>query len=316
MIQAFLLLSLAGVALGACGSEPKLAPSLESREQAARQRLAAAIQGDGSAPIAKWRMPPVLLEISGLALLENGNILAHNDQRGRIYVIDPLKGVILKWFSIGKNGIAADFEAIAVSGSDIFMLVSNGDVYQFREGEDRASVPFTKHDTKLGKECEFESLEIEAGTGAFLMPCKEIYKKSDRDQMLIYRWLRQAGGEPLVERITVPLAVAIGENDWKRLRPSDMTIDPQTGNFIVISGPEKALIEFTPQWEVVRSLPLPGDPEQPEGVAITPDGILIVASEGVSRPGEIALYSWTGITGGVRAAASDTADSAQTTASN
>ncbi len=261
-------------------------------------------------------MPPVLLEISGLALLADGNVLAHDDQRGRVYVIDPLRGVILKWFSLGKNGIRGDFEAIAVSGSDIFMLASNGDVYQFREGGDRESVPFTKHETKLGKECEFESLEIEPGTGAFLMPCKEIYKKSDRDQLMIYRWLMQPGEEPAVERITVPLAAAIGENDWKRLRPSDMTIDPQTGNYIVITGPEKALIEFTPQWEVVRSLPLPGDPEQPEGVAITPDGILIVASEGVKRPGEIALYSWTGTTGGVPAAASDTADSAQTTASN
>ncbi|MGK2963048.1 MAG: hypothetical protein ACSLFK_13040 [Gemmatimonadaceae bacterium] len=317
MISRLRVLCAAGlVSLAACGAEPEVAASLETREQATRQRLAAAAEGGGDAPVAKWRMPAALLEISGLALLENGNILAHDDQRGRVYVIDPLKGVILKWFALGKNGIRADFEAIAVSGSDIFMLVSNGNVYQFREGEDRASVPFTKHDTKLGKECEFESLEIEAGSGAFLLPCKEIYRKSDRDQLMIYRWLMQAEGEPSVERITVPLVTAIGGNDWKRLRPSDMTIDPQTGNYIVIAGPEKALIEFTPQWEVVRSLPLPGDPEQPEGVAITRDGIFIVASEGVRRTGEIALYSWTDMTGGVRAAASDTVDSAQTTASN
>lgn len=245
-------------------------------------------------PVARWVLPSVLREISGVALTSDGRILAHNDQRGRVYVIDPRRGVITKQFSIGKKAVAADFEGIAVSGGDIFLLESNGDVYQFREGDDGKRVDFTRYDTKLGKECEFESIEIEPGTGAFLLACKVIYRRSERNQLRIYRWMREPGGRGSVSTINIPLAEAVGTNGWKALSPSDMTIDPKTGNYILITGPEKALIEIASSGSVVRSLPLPSGFEQPEGVAITNDNLIILASEGVTGPGHITIYPWRG----------------------
>ncbi|MGI9042740.1 MAG: SdiA-regulated domain-containing protein [Gemmatimonadaceae bacterium] len=271
-------------------------PSLEAREQEVRKRIASAGSAGEAEPVAKWLLPDVLSEISGIALLDDGRIVAHNDERGRVFVIDPLRGVIQKWFSLEGN-VRADFEAIAVSGIELYLLTSNGRIYQFREGEDRANVPFTMIDTKLGKDCEFEGLEIEPVTGAFLLSCKRIDKRSERNQLRIYRWLRQGGGEASVSMVNIPLADAIGSNDWKTLSPSDITIDPRTGNYILITGPEKALIELTPSGNVVRSFPLPGNPQQPEGVAITRDGILIVSDESVSRPADITLYSWQNLTG-------------------
>ena len=108
-------------------------------------------------------------------------------------------------------------------------------------------------------------------------------------------------------RISVPLAEAIGTNDWKALSPSDMTIDPSSGNYILITGPEKALIEITPQGAVVQSMPLPGDPQQPEGVALTRNGLLIIADEAVSRDGDITIYPWASLAGrGATPAMSDT----------
>ena len=278
-------------------------PSLDTREQEVRQRLAATGATGEVKPVAKWVLPDILREISGVALLRDGRVVAHNDERGRVFVIDPMRGVIQKWFSLEGN-IAADFEAIAVSGDDLFLLTSNGRIYQFREGDDRANVPYTMIDTKLGGDCEFESLEIEPASGAFLLACKRIDKRSERNQLRIYRWQRQDGGEAAVSILNVPLGDAIGANDWKTLSPSDITIDPRTGNYILITGPEKALIEITPSGDVVRSLPLPGNPQQPEGVAITRDGILMITDESVSRPADITLYSWQNLTG--EAAATDT----------
>jgi uncharacterized protein YjiK len=261
------------------------------------------------APVAKWILPVVLREISGLALTADGRILAHNDERGRVYVIDPRQGVIRKQFSIGERGVIADFEAIAVSGDFIYLLASNGDIYQFREGEDGANVPFTMHDTKLGKECEFEGLEIEAGSGAFLLACKNISKKSERNQLLIYRWLPPSGGAAQVSTISIPLADAIGANGWKSLSPSDIARDPRSGNYVIITGPEKALIEITAQGEVVRSMAVPGNPQQPEGVAISREGILMIADEGVVRAADITLYPWR--PGQAQATAAPAADSVQ-----
>jgi uncharacterized protein YjiK len=290
-----LLLFTTGAA--ACGRDAELSGEqlglLAERQKQVDQRLAGASADSGAfTPIAKWILPEDLREISGVALMPDGRIVAHNDERGRVYVIDPKRGVILKQFSLGRSGVVADFEAIAVSGTEIFLLESNGRVYQFREGQSNKDVPFVVHDTKLGGECEFEGLAVEPSTRAFVLVCKVIDKRRDRNQVLIYRWLAQPGAAPQVSRISVPIAAAVGANGWKELAPSDIAIDPATGNYIVITGREKALIEITPGGQVVRSVPLPGDPQQPEGVAVTPDGILVISDEGVKRPADITLYRW------------------------
>ena len=90
----------------------------------------------------------------------------------------------------------------------------------------------------------------------------------------------------------------------KALSPSDISIDPTTGNYILITGPEKALLEITPQGQVVQSMILPGNPQQPEGVILTANGLLIVADESVNRPADITIYSWRGLTGETAAPAS------------
>ena len=308
---AALCFTIAGLA--ACSKNAADSPDVAQREAEVKRRIAAAANGGSAEPVAKWLMPETLREISGIAFTTDGRILAHNDERSRVFVIDPMKGVITKQFSVGERGMTADFEAIAVSGQDFFLLTSNGDIYQFREGDDDGVVPFTKHVTGLGSQCEFEGLEVEPRTRAFILACKNISKKSERNQLLLFRWLKRDGGAASVTRISVPLREAIGSNDWKQLSPSDIAIDPATGNYLLITGPERALIEVTPQGEVVQSMPLPGSPQQPEGVALTPDGLLIVADEAVERDADITIYSWRSISGRDQAAAGDTTAATDTT---
>jgi uncharacterized protein YjiK len=293
-----LALSLAAASLIGCRSKDGIdSPDVVKREQEVKQRIAAAAGSESTSPVAKWLMPDVLREISGIARTADGRILAHNDERSRVFVIDPMRGVITKSFFVGERTFTADFEAIAVSGERFFLLTSNGDIYEFGEGDENEVVPFTKHATGLGEQCEFESLEVEPRTNAFILGCKNISRRSERNQLLLFRWVNRDGGAGSVTRISVPLADAIGSNDWKALSPSDMAIDPSTGNYILITGPEKALIEITPQGQVVQSMPLPGDPQQPEGVIVTPDGLLIIADEAVSRDGDITIYPWAAISG-------------------
>jgi uncharacterized protein YjiK len=84
----------------------------------------------------------------------------------------------------------------------------------------------------------------------------------------------------------------IGSNPWKDLHPSDVTVDPSTGNYVIVAAQEKALIEITPAGAVVRAVPLPGKHAQAEGVALTSDGILIVGDEATTRPASLTLYRW------------------------
>ncbi len=84
----------------------------------------------------------------------------------------------------------------------------------------------------------------------------------------------------------------IGSNSWKELHPSDVSVDPATGNYVLIAAQEQALIEITPLGEVVSAVALPGKHKQAEGVALTGDGILIVSDEATTRPASLTLYRW------------------------
>lgn len=261
----------------------------EAKELAERERrLAERIAANDSGPLARWVLPSQLLEISGIAVTAEGKLLAHNDEQSIVYVIDPRRGVVLKQFTVGDKATRGDFEGIAVSGSEIFLLVSNGKIYRFREGKDGENVPYTTIDTKLGKECEFEGIAVEP-SGVIALSCKNVAKKGPKDQMVIYRWDPRAAQASV---LGIPYASAIGSNGWKDLHPSDIALDPATRNYVVIAAQEKALIVVTPEGQVVRSGPLPERSRQAEGVAIAPDGILYVSDEGSTDPATISLYRW------------------------
>ena len=307
-IAPWLLAALLGGA--ACDTKSqKQAPGLDSNELAARaDRFAQAVaqpDSDSEAPIARWLLPPDLNEISGLALTADGRLLTHGDQRGHVFEIDYRRGVVVKEFAVGQPTVHADFEAIAMVGDTTVLLASDGTLYFFHEGANGAHVAVAAHDTKLGNECEFEGLAYDPAIHALLLACKNIHTKSLKDALVIYRWKLEGGNGPQVSRLTVPLHRVIGSNGWNGLHPSDITIDPLNGNYVIIASREEALVEITPTGNVIFARPLPGEHSQPEGIAITKDSILIISDERSVGPtakhenrgpkdesGVITLYRW------------------------
>jgi uncharacterized protein YjiK len=260
------------------------------RQELARRTAAADAHPNEVVPLAQWIMPPQLREISGLVLTSRGTVLTHDDNAGRVSEIDPETGILLKSFSLIGNQ-KEDFEAIAIAGNDIYLMGSDGKLFRFREGADGQQVQFILFDTGLRKQCEFEGLAYEADSTRLLMVCKRILDKQSPQDLVIYRM-------PLpLKRSTfsvlrVPLHEVIGSNKWKNFRPSDMTIDPFTGNYVIVASHEKGILVLTPDGDVVRSEPLPGDHRQPEGVAITKDSLLVVSDEANVLPAAITLYKW------------------------
>jgi DNA-binding beta-propeller fold protein YncE len=269
------------------------AADLANREQRLAARLAnIAADSSPGAPLARWVLPLELREISGLAITAEGNLLAHNDEQARVFVIDPRRGVVTKQFDVGRSGLRGDFEGIAVSGADIYLLNSNGEILRFREGKDGDEVPYTELDTRLGNECEFEGIALDATSGLLLLPCKTVAKKGPRGQLVIYRWDPRRGSSQQASMLNIPIAQVAAGNPWRTLHPSDMAIDPVTRNYVLIAAQEKAFVEITPAGAVVRAGLLPEPSQQAEGVAITKDGVVIIADEGNDRAATLTLYRW------------------------
>jgi uncharacterized protein YjiK len=289
-----LLCALPGLA--ACGDTPRArAAELQKIAAVRKQELARRIATADAAPemalpVAMWIMPPQLREISGLALTSRGTVLTHDDNSGRVSEIDPRTGILVKAFSLVGNQ-KEDFEAITIAGNDIYLMASDGKLFRFREGADGQQVQFIMFDTGLGKKCEFESLAYEPDSTRLVMVCKRTLDKEATKDLVMYRMPLPLNRETF-SIVQVPLKQVVGSNKWKNFRPSDITIDPFTRNYVIIASHEKGLLVLTPDGDVVRSEPLPGDHRQPEGVAITKDSILLISDEANVKPAAITLYKW------------------------
>ena len=281
------------------GRQVRLEQALRGRGSAATDSAADPSAADSSAvdstakdsAVARWVLPRDLDEISGLALTADGRLLAHGDERAQISEIDYRRGVIVKQFVVGAPTIKDDLEGIAVANGMVFLLASNGKLYEFREGANGTRVDFITSDTHLGKECEFEGLAFDAAINSLLLACKNVQLKDQRDQMVIYRW-KVDGGDDRLSQLAVPLSRILPSIKEKELHPSDITVDPTTGNYVIVASIEEALIEITPAGEVVFARKLTGQHDQPESLAITRDKILIIGDEAGRRPAVITLYPW------------------------
>jgi uncharacterized protein YjiK len=262
-------------------------------QQVARRLAAAAADTTKEPPVAKWLMPNELREISGLALTSRETVLTHDDEIGRIYEIDPKAGIILKRFALA--GLPhGDFEAITIAGTDVYLMESKGKIYKFKEGADGAEVPYSKFDTHLSKECEFESMAFEADSSRLVLVCKKVLTKGANHDMVIYRFPLPLTNSTPPTLITVPMSEVAGSNGWKSFHPSDMNIDPVTGNYVIVASHQRALAVITPDGDVVRSGPIPAAAEhnQAEGVAITKDNLLLISDEATHVPADLSVYPW------------------------
>jgi len=292
-------LAIGVLAAAACQASPDDLPAVigsptaVAREARLEQVLAGHDASIGRAtPLAQWLLPRALREISGLALTHDGRLLVHDDQLGQVWEVDYHRGVLVKRFSLGNGVLKGDFEGITLANDMVFLLASNGKLFEFREGADGAQVDYKVQDTGLKEQCEFEGVAFDPSIDALLLACKHVYEKDVRDAIVIYRWSLKSDSGARLSQLTVPLASVIGTNGWTHLEPSDITIDPLTGNYVLLASKENALIAITPAGALVFAHPLPAGHAQPEGVAITKDSILMISDEGGQGAGIITLDRW------------------------
>ena len=269
------------------------------REARLAQALAAPDTGNRRTAIAKWHLGKELHEISGITLTEDGRLFAHGDEAGRVYEIEYRTGRMVKSFGLGQTPVRGDFEAIASVGDSLYLMTSAGVLYQFKEGENGAEVAYVSRDTGLKDACEFEGITFDSRQNAFLMLCKNVFSKDSlKDSLVIYRVPHTAApdssaSDSSLGRITTPLEPIIGPNGWKGFHPSDIAVDPASGNYVIVSADERGLVEITPAGQLVSAHALGRALAHVEGVAITKDHILIMSTEGDEKTkAAISLFRW------------------------
>jgi uncharacterized protein YjiK len=227
-------------------------------------------------------LPRVLGEISGLAFDAHGRMLAHDDESGTLYVIDPSGGEIAGAFEIGPRGLRGDFEGVAAVGNRIFLATSGGTLIETSFPIDLKRAPLVRTiTTGLDRVCEVEGLAWDAAASALLLPCKTSRERQAEDRLRVYAVslatlaLRP---QPLLD---VPHAALRAAGLPATFHPSAIEVHPRSGNYFLLAAQEEAIVEIARDGRVLAARRLDARVHaQPEGIAFGPDLALWIAGEG------------------------------------
>jgi uncharacterized protein YjiK len=238
-------------------------------------------------PVAQWKLPDNLKEISGLARTSQGRLLAHGDEKGRIFTLDEQTGkVVATWELQGEP--RDDFEGIAVAGKTVYLMTGAGRIYTTREGRNGEKVSYTKIDTGLGKQCEFEGLAYDPKAKVLLLPCKTAIARELASDVVVFRWSveKKELAEPASFRFP---RKDVG--DSMDFRATSVEVDPKSGHLILLSSKRQMLVELSAEGRFLGVVPLETLwHRQPEGLTLGPDR-LYISDEGRKHTGMLTSYA-------------------------
>jgi uncharacterized protein YjiK len=235
-------------------------------------------------------LPRELNEISGLTFTADGRLIAHDDEQAVLRELDPATGQIRRRWALA--GIPkGDFEGIAAVSGLLFLLTSDGVLYQSSDQPARA-VPFRVIRTGLGSACEFEGLGAEPAQESLLLACKLPHEKTPNAAVIVYRWSVATQRLAKPARLTLPRGEyrrAGGVGDW--FAASGIDRDSTSGNYLLVSARDAAVLELTPAGGLMGMKRLHRKlHRQAEGIAVGPSGDLYISDEAAGRRALLSLY--------------------------
>ncbi len=224
------------------------------------------------------KLPSYLDEISGLAYYpKDKSTFAINDEEGwlyKVYLHDKMP--IQKW----KYAPGDDFEDLVLYDSTFYILQSTGKIIAARFVS-TDSVEVEEYDLGLAGENEFEILYLEEKKNRLILICKDCERdnKSTLSSFAFDLNTKSFVKDPAFVIDVTKIAAMMNETKVK-FKPSAAAIHPITGQLYIISSINKIVVVANPEGvpEKIHNI----DPKlykQPEGLAFTPEGHLLISNE-------------------------------------
>jgi len=245
------------------------------------------------------QLPPRLTEISGLAVASDQTVYAHDDEYGIIYELDISTGEAISIFALGNPTLSEDFEGIAVHGKWIYLITSDGVLFESPIGAHRKRVSYNRYETGIGELCEVEGLavksEIKSDPSAdptFLILCKSPREKYYRDRLTVFKWTFGARMDAPTHFLSIDRDLILTSKEQRRFNPSAIEWVVKDQSMFVISARNRQVLHLNEEGDVLSKHLLDelGHP-QSEGLTIMPNGDWIIADEGQGgNPGTLSRY--------------------------
>ena len=229
----------------------------------------------------KWELPEVLEEVSGISWLSENKIACVQDEDGIIFIYDLKKNSIDREINFGDNG---DYEAIASTKNDAYVMRSDGTLFVVNNFQTKK--PSVKEfDTPLYKKNNIEGLALDIKKDRLLLAAKDRNPDNDKYKA-IYGYSLKTNQLDSAAILDINLEDKIFKEHrakklYNTLRPSEIAINPVTGEFYILEGvnPKLLILDTNGNPKKIHYL----DPEefnQPEGITFSPSGTLYISNEG------------------------------------
>lgn len=263
-----------------CGSRSTKDVS-EKKENKTDDKKPSAVTGDPAEydldnPVV-IKLPEQLDEISGLAFYpKDTSLFSIIDEDGILYKIYLNRNYKVESWHFDKKH---DFEDVVLHDSVFYVLISNGDIEQLKFNGNSISSTKAVFPGSDKQTNEFESLYYDDKKG-LVMICKQC--EDDKKKAVSafgYDPVTQAFNPSVFSIDVLPVDERLGEQKM-HLKPSAAAINPVTNELYIVCSVNKLLV-ITDRDGNFKNVYTLDDKlyKQPEGIAFTPSGDMIISNE-------------------------------------
>lgn len=265
-----------------------------------------------SKPDLSCKLSKKLKEISGISCYENKYIVAVQDEKGKLFLLNPKNGDIEKKITFSADG---DYEDLVCVGERLYAIRSDGVLFQIEDWQKPKKITTKVLDTNLGELNDTEGITYHAPTNALWIACKASAQIGEQEHKYraIYqfeldsmafdvepiftisrkqfkKYLKQIRGTATYDALKREMKEA--KKDMP-VRPAAIGIHPQTNDIYILSAVGNMLLVLNAGKEIKSiSYLSPEQFEQPEGLAFDEDANLYIASEGRKKRARLYRFDY------------------------
>jgi hypothetical protein len=218
-----------------------------------------------------------LSEISGITYYpKDTGIFAISDATGSLYKIFPGKNTPVQRWKFGSNH---DYEDLQRVDSTFYILSSTGNIVslKFSKHAPMLVTEFKMHDKEKN---EFETLYFDSALHKLILICKDCAE--DKKNTVSTRAFDISNNTYTKGPYTINVSTIDSLMKLKKIKfkPSAAAINPLTHELFILASVNKMLVIADTNGNVKQSYSLrPSIYKQPEGIAFTPSGTLLISNE-------------------------------------
>ncbi|RYY45434.1 MAG: hypothetical protein EOO06_16500 [Chitinophagaceae bacterium] len=221
-------------------------------------------------------LPPTLDEISGLAYYaKDSSVFAIIDEEALLFKISLNNPEHIQQWAFGK---ANDYEDIILKDSVFYVLTSDGSIRSLQfKGEEIVTKKYDFITGEKKSKNEFESMYVDSGRIVILCKDCDADKKTKTSRFALDS---AGGGFREIEPVHNASVAKMIDEKKVALKASAAAVHPLTGELYVVSAVNKSIYIFDTALNPREVYELnPKIYKQPEGIAFTPAGDLIISNE-------------------------------------